>query len=343
MPMSAYKRELRALTEHTLLMTPGVVALIHDDQGRLLLQQRGDGRWGLPAGEIDPGETPADALAREMWEEMGVRVTAERLAGAYAGPDWHVVHPGGDEDSVLDLAFDCRIDGGKLRPDGDEVLAVDFFSVEEALALEVPDRVRRRYAMLLAEHPQALFAPATWQPPADGIRSNGISPYLRELRAVIGTDLIMVVGAGAVIFDEQGCVLMQRRGDTGRWGIIGGALDPGEQPADAVKREVWEETGLLVEPVRVVGVYGGPDYHAVYPNGDEISVTSVMFECRVTGGELSADGQESLALAYLTPEEIRQQAHPPRMWQRVMQAVEQRASGETQAAFTSSTWMPPAS
>lgn len=342
MPISEYLKNLRARVGSRPIVMPGVSALIRDEQGRVLLQQRADSdQWSPPGGAIDPDETPADALVREVWEETGLHVIPRRLLAVYGGPDMVVTYPNGDRVSYLTMAFDCQVVGGSLRPDGDEVLAVDFFTVAEALALDIPQRVRRRYAMLLADYPQVLFAPATWQPPADGKRSNGISPYLRDLRAVVGTDLLMMVGASAIIFDEAGRVLMQQRGDTGRWGIIGGALDPGEQPADAVKREVWEETGLLVEPVRVIGIYGGPAYHFAYPHGDQITVTSVMFECRVVGGELSADGQESLALAYLAPEEIRQQAYPPRMWQRVQQAVEQRASGETHAAFAPPTWTPP--
>ena len=80
MPMSAYKRQLRALVGHDLLQTPGVAALIHDASGRLLLQQRGDGLWGLPGGELEPDETPADAIRREIWEEMGVLAEPLRAA-----------------------------------------------------------------------------------------------------------------------------------------------------------------------------------------------------------------------------------------------------------------------
>ena len=65
-----------------------------------------------------------------------------------------------------------------------------------------------------------------------------------------------------------------------------------DTPADAVVREVWEETGLIVEPTRILGVYGGPAFVGCYPNGDEAQYISTMFECDVVGGELHGDGDD---------------------------------------------------
>ena len=116
-----------------------------------------------------------------------------------------------------------------------------------------------------------------------------ISEYVAALRAKIGTDLLMTPGVAAVIFNERREILLQLRSDNHRWGLPGGAVDPGEDPADAVAREVMEETGLSVEPVRIVGVYGGPSLLVTYPNGDQIAVISIVFECRVVAGELRTD------------------------------------------------------
>lgn len=131
-----------------------------------------------------------------------------------------------------------------------------------------------------------------------------ISDYLRGLRARVGTDLLLVPGVSALIRDGSGRVLLQRRADDGQWGLPAGAIDPGETPAMAVRREVWEETGLRVEPVVVRGVFGGEGFRFTYPNGDVSEYTVVMFECRVLGGQLSCLDGESLELRWFAPAEM---------------------------------------
>jgi 8-oxo-dGTP diphosphatase len=86
-----------------------------------------------------------------------------------------------------------------------------------------------------------------------------MSPYIAELRSKVGHSLLMMPGAAAFIRNDQGEILLQRRSDTGQWVLPGGAIDPDEEPADAVVREVWEETRLKVVPDKLIGVYGGPE------------------------------------------------------------------------------------
>lgn len=59
------------------------------------------------------------------------------------------------------------------------------------------------------------------------------------------------------LFDERGRLLLVQQAETGYWSTPGGAVELGETPADAAVREAWEETGLLVEPVALIGVFGG--------------------------------------------------------------------------------------
>ena len=115
---------------------------------------------------------------------------------------------------------------------------------------------------------------------------------------------ILSPGAAAIVLNEHGEVLLQCRSDDGRWGLPGGALEPGEEPADTVVREVWEETGLHVVPERVVGVYGGSDGFHTYPNGDEMAFLSIVFVCRVIDGELNPQDGEALALCYFPPNQM---------------------------------------
>src|SRR5258705_13464368 len=120
----------------------------------------------------------------------------------------------------------------------------------------------------------------------------GISPYLRDLRTIVGTTPIMMPGIGAVVQNDRGEVLLQRASDDGKWHFIGGAMDPDEQPADAVVREVYEETGLHVRPDRLVTVFTIP--RTVYPNGDVIIYTAIVFACSIIGGHLHINDDESL-------------------------------------------------
>ena len=129
-----------------------------------------------------------------------------------------------------------------------------------------------------------------------------IPAYITTIRHKIGHDLLIMPGVAAFIRDDKGQVLLQRRTDNGQWTLPGGVIEPGEEPADAVVREVWEETGLTVIPQRIIGVYGGPDWHHFYPNQDEVQLISILFACQIIDGELTiTNDNESLEVAFFTP------------------------------------------
>jgi ADP-ribose pyrophosphatase YjhB (NUDIX family) len=113
--------------------------------------------------------------------------------------------------------------------------------------------------------------------------------------------MVIRPGVAAVIFRDDG-VLLQRRDDNGRWGLPGGGVEPGESVRVAIAREVREETGLDVEPVRVIGVYSDPANHQIvtYPDGNVIHYVSTVFECVIRNGELAC-GAESLELGFFDP------------------------------------------
>lgn len=135
-----------------------------------------------------------------------------------------------------------------------------------------------------------------------------ISEYIRQLREKVGHAPIMVVGVAGIVINAAGEVLLQRRSDNGEWALPGGAVDPGEEPAEAVVREVWEETAVLVQPERVVAVHGGHDFFMRYPNGDETYIISISFACRPIRGEPRVNDDESLEVRYFAPDQF-----PPMM------------------------------
>lgn len=124
------------------------------------------------------------------------------------------------------------------------------------------------------------------------------------MREKVGPDLLLNPGVAALIHDAERRVLLQRRSDDGSWSLPAGAVDPGESPAQALVREVWEETGLKVAPLKLAGVFGGPGFLHVYPNGDRIDVFSAVFLCRVTGGNLEARDGEAAELRYVAPADV---------------------------------------
>ena len=119
-----------------------------------------------------------------------------------------------------------------------------------------------------------------------------ISPYVASLRARVGASRLLLPSVTAIIYGERGEILLVRQRDGGVWSTPGGAIEPDESPVDAVVRETWEETGLLVEPVRLMGAFGGADYIVRYENGDETQYVMCVFECIRISGELASSTEE---------------------------------------------------
>jgi len=132
-----------------------------------------------------------------------------------------------------------------------------------------------------------------------------ISDYLRGVRAKVGHDFLLATAATGLVFDDAGRVLLGRHSNAGLWVAPGGAIDPDESPADAVVRELWEETGLHVQPVTLLGVFGGPSFRVHYSNGDETGYVMVVFECRILGGTPTPDGEEVLELRWVAADELK--------------------------------------
>lgn len=155
------------------------------------------------------------------------------------------------------------------------------------------------------------------------------SPYVTNLRAHIGHDLLLLPGVGAVVRDDRGWILFMRRSDDGRWWLPAGMIEPGEQPADAVIREVFEETGVHIHVERVGGV---AMHESVYPNGDICQYLTVWFRCRAVGGTPRPDGDESLEVAWFPPDAL-----PPGLTDRLRLRIESTAAPDGPAWFAPAT------
>ena len=114
---------------------PCVGAVVTDERGRLLIIQRGHdpgaGLWSIPGGRIEPGETDAQALVREMLEETNLQVKVGRLIGRVRRP--------GLDGTVIDIRdYAATVTGGTLRP-GDDAADARWVAPAELASLEITE------------------------------------------------------------------------------------------------------------------------------------------------------------------------------------------------------------
>lgn len=128
--------------------------------------------------------------------------------------------------------------------------------------------------------------------------------YISYIRSKVGQGKIFLNFAAGILCDEDGRVLLQLRGDSQNWGVIGGIMELGESSVDTVIREFFEETGIVVEPVKLLNVY--TNFETVFPNGDAAQTVGVLYQVRTTES-FSIDNfvnEETLQLAFFSAEEI---------------------------------------
>ena len=163
-----------------------------------------------------------------------------------------------------------------------------------------------------------------------------LSGYLKTLRDKVGHDLLALPSAAIAVLDAEGRVLCGLHADKNVWVLPGGLVEPGEHPADAAVRETWEETGLIVDPIGVLGVFGGPDLVIHYANGDVASYVGTIFRGQVVGGELKADQTETLDAKFLSRDELEKLPHSSWM-ETAMEAI---FATSGQVKFVKATWRP---
>jgi len=136
----------------------GCCAVIFDEsRTKVLLTRRADnGRWCLPGGGVESGETVAEACEREVLEETGLRSRVKRLIGVYSDPDQLVIYPGGEKVFFVVLCFEAEIFDGNLGL-SDETTEAGFFSLEEMQMMPMHARHDERAKDAFYHTPEAFI------------------------------------------------------------------------------------------------------------------------------------------------------------------------------------------
>jgi len=139
-------------------LRPGASAIIFDNARQMvLLTRRSDnGRWCLPGGGMDPGESAAETCVREVLEETGLDVRVTKLVGVYTSPDIMVEYADGNRIQPVAFSFEAEVIGGKLRL-SDETTEYGYVAIEELEAFDLMEHHRQRIEDSLQNQKAAFF------------------------------------------------------------------------------------------------------------------------------------------------------------------------------------------
>ena len=126
--------------------------------------------------------------------------------------------------------------------------------------------------------------------------------FVLALRERVGTHPLWLTGVTAVVRNSRGEVLLARRVDNGQWALVSGILEPGEQPAEGLRREIEEETGVVARIDELTGVWTLPAQQ--YPNGDRAQYLDLCFTATYVSGEAQVNDDESLDVRWFALDDL---------------------------------------
>lgn len=130
--------------------------------------------------------------------------------------------------------------------------------------------------------------------------------YYKYLRQYVGHQPIILPGSVVIMINEKKEVLLQKRRD-GYWGLPGGLMDLGESFEEVAKREVFEETGLVVGNLKLLSVNSGADCYLKVANGDELYSATAVFYTEDIRGDLVINYEESEGMEYFPLNQLPEQ------------------------------------
>jgi 8-oxo-dGTP pyrophosphatase MutT (NUDIX family) len=137
-------------------LVAGCAAIIWDvAREKILLTRRSDnGRWCLPGGRMESGESAAEACAREVLEETGLRVRVTRLVGIYTSPDFVIEYADGNRFQIVALSFEAEVTGGELQLT-EETTEFGYFTPAQLQSMDLVEHHAQRIDDAVANLPEA--------------------------------------------------------------------------------------------------------------------------------------------------------------------------------------------
>lgn len=122
-----YYKFLRQYVGTKPLILPGAVVIIANDKGEVLLQKRPEGRWGLPGGLMELGESFEEVAIREVKEEIGLEIQNLKLLHVFSGKEFYTKAPNGDEFYSVTAVFYTDEVEGTIDLQSAETLDIQYF------------------------------------------------------------------------------------------------------------------------------------------------------------------------------------------------------------------------
>jgi len=151
-----YISYIRSKVGHDKVLLTFAGGILSDDEGRVLLQLRGDKKtWAIPGGSMELGESTLDTAKREFFEETGIQVEAVRFLNVYS--NFEESYPNGDKVQTIVMIYEFKAleDFDISDFHNEETLRLRFFSKEEIAELE---SVSDKHRLMLEEYFTNSFA-----------------------------------------------------------------------------------------------------------------------------------------------------------------------------------------
>jgi len=131
--------------------------------------------------------------------------------------------------------------------------------------------------------------------------------YILDIRRSYGQGRLLLPGVSAVVVRDDlepgnSHILLLRRSDTGRWSLPAGIVEPDEQPATTIVRELFEETRVKARADRLALLTTDPEL--TYPNGDRCQYISMTFRCSYLAGKAQVGDEESIEVVWFRTDQL---------------------------------------
>jgi len=148
-----YIEDLRSIIGHKRIILNGCIAFIKNPKGRILMQQRKFpyGKWGLPGGLMELGESTEETVKREVFEETGLTLGKLSLFGVYSGKNYLCIAQNGDEFYVVTTVYVTNEYIGEVSVNNDESLKFEWIDIHD-----LPENIAGTHKEIIADYIQAI-------------------------------------------------------------------------------------------------------------------------------------------------------------------------------------------